>query len=57
MSASGDEDLEPLKNKSLKSGSNRDNTALQWQKDFTIGLSYRVVEGLSEVVEQIRCKT
>ena len=49
-SASGDEDLEPPKNKSLKSGSNRDNSAypkmvLQWQKNFTINLSYKVVEG------------
>ena len=56
-SASGDDDLEPPKNKSLKSGSNRDNTALQWQKDFTIGLGYKVVEGLSELAEEIRCKT
>jgi len=49
-SASCDEDLEPPKNKSLKSGSNRDNSAylkivLQWQKNFTINLSYKVVEG------------
>ena len=52
-SASGDEDLESPKNKSLKSGSNRDNTVylktlLQWQKDLTIDLSYKVVEGHRE---------
>ena len=51
MSASGDENLKPPKNKSFKSGSNRDNTAylkivVQWQKDFAINLGYKGVEGL-----------
>ena len=61
MSVRGDEDLESLKNKSLKSESKRDDTVylktlLHWQKDITLDLGYKVVEGRNELVEGIWCQ-
>ena len=57
-----DENNEPPKKKTLKSGSTKDNTAylktvLHWPKDLVSDLGYKLMEGQTEVVEEIWCKT